>query len=36
MRYPEENVSLFGKTESTSRHETEEDIDDEARLPLPR
>ena len=36
MKYPEENMSLFGKTGSVCAHDLEEDVDDDARLPLPR
>ena len=36
MRYPEENLSLFGQTGAVCAQDFDEDVDDDARLPLPR
>ena len=36
MRYPEEHMSLFGQTGEVCAQDFEEDVDDDARLPLPR
>ena len=36
MRYQEENMSLVGQTGSVSAQDIDDDVDDDARLPLPR